>query len=686
VFCASYRHGLAEEGFAALARVPRAGTRQPSARNKSIRHSSSIMTDPSARGPEREEGCFVYQIVNGNVSLRSRPDTSDESRIEGVFREGDLVAVDLRVVDPYSRYGVATGSGSSDVNGNSDGPFLRLADHRGWLFENKNGSATAKRIPVEKGLWCLCVDNYPTGIAPRYHLIDKSEFKQRDSLIRPLQMVYCDRKVVHPTTGACWYRLQGTTNLWIFDRRVDDEEDDHYMLLDESQVKEGLRAYVALSALAIRSAPDVGDDARTERYVREGDMVAVSAVRQSPFRHGNGPFLHLADGSGWLFVNKHNETVMEEVPIEEGRWSFRVLNSPTGIAARRHPLDDATMSEEENDYKVDEPYPPGSHVECDRRIRSPHDAGVNFYRVEGTDGWIFDKRDGEPVLELISSGPHPSTTSLPSSSAGNGGQHGWSIDFLRGVAASVPGLQEIGLNETSRVMSFRTEDGVRVNVYYTTRTVGTALHHIRQGKTQLFRRDCSVQDLIDILKNPRVHTAKGYKRKRSGCSGSFSGLGLKSATLGNAAMVHTAADGSTGVLVDVEEELRNEILETDEELRSLRDKRLRLCRIVRGYDEARCKAAADRRALVLERESELDSIAEARAAAQAKAAQARAAKEERQRRERTCAACGRMFGSVGARDQHSTDAHGYVCHTPSCGRIFQSFNSLYQHRNAVNHH
>ncbi len=44
-------------------------------------------------------------------------------------------------------------------------------------------------------------------------------------------------------------------------------------------------------------------------------------------------------------------------------------------------------------------------------------------------------------------------------------------------------------------------------------TVGTALNHPKQGKTQLFRRRQSVRQLLKVFENPRFHTGKGYYRK-----------------------------------------------------------------------------------------------------------------------------------------------------------------------------
>jgi hypothetical protein len=54
------------------------------------------------------------------------------------------------------------------------------------------------------------------------------------------------------------------------------------------------------------------------------------------------------------------------------------------------------------------------------------------------------------------------------------------------------------------------QSAVRINVYYSTGTVGTCLSHPRQGKTQLFRRNVSKHQPQDIFENPRTHTGKGY--------------------------------------------------------------------------------------------------------------------------------------------------------------------------------
>lgn len=56
---------------------------------------------------------------------------------------------------------------------------------------------------------------------------------------------------------------------------------------------------------------------------------------------------------------------------------------------------------------------------------------------------------------------------------------------------------------------------VRINIYYSKGTVGTAMRHPKYGHGQLFRRNISHDQLEEIFKNPRVHSsrwgARGYR-------------------------------------------------------------------------------------------------------------------------------------------------------------------------------
>lgn len=56
---------------------------------------------------------------------------------------------------------------------------------------------------------------------------------------------------------------------------------------------------------------------------------------------------------------------------------------------------------------------------------------------------------------------------------------------------------------------------VRINVWKNDRnplfTVGTYLNHPKQGKTQLFRKGMTLQEVEALLVKPRLHTGKGYR-------------------------------------------------------------------------------------------------------------------------------------------------------------------------------
>jgi hypothetical protein len=61
------------------------------------------------------------------------------------------------------------------------------------------------------------------------------------------------------------------------------------------------------------------------------------------------------------------------------------------------------------------------------------------------------------------------------------------------------------------LISFENEKiNIRINIHYTTGTVGIYLNHSRNGRTQYFHRYVTYNDLIEIFKNPRTTTGTGY--------------------------------------------------------------------------------------------------------------------------------------------------------------------------------
>lgn len=468
-----------------------------------------------------------------------------------------------------------------------------------------------------------------------------------------MQKIYCDRKVIHPETGVSFYRVQGT-NGWVFDKRPASNvaHADNYMLLDEGMVQIGHFVYRAVTKLAIRREPSVDDKSKTPRALRQGDLVAINAIRKSPHGSQNGSFLRLNDGSGWLFERKRGESMMVPVHIQTGSWTLKVVNE-FGIAVRRQPID----CEEMRSSKI---YPADSIVHCDKMVMS--ESGVKFYLLEKTDNdWVFDMRDGYPMMAMQTSIGPTEEISFTSSTS-------WTPDFVRGIAVSVEDLTEIAFTPASRLISFKSFGGTRINVYYTTRTVGTAIDHPFQGKTQLFRRNCSASELLEIFKNPRVHTGRGYKRRKSSVDSP-----IVSTTYGS------------GILVEEEEEVRNDVLDCDQEIQKLLKKRAGLLSIIQSSDLKRTEAAESAKKLEEKRQHELQEaqhIEQERERARL-AEIARQERVARELQERTCSGCGRVFPNAHARSQHYRAVHEFSC--DYCYRIFSSVQSLNQHCDALGH-
>lgn len=87
------------------------------------------------------------------------------------------------------------------------------------------------------------------------------------------------------------------------------------------------------------------------------------------------------------------------------------------------------------------------------------------------------------------------------------------IDEIKSHAAS----QGYALREEQpdqRLLIFRKDD-VQVNVWLGRRgpTVATILTHPNSGRNCLYRRRVSNEELMRILKKPRVHLRKGYRTR-----------------------------------------------------------------------------------------------------------------------------------------------------------------------------
>ena len=231
-----------------------------------------------------------------------------------------------------------------------------------------------------------------------------------------------------------------------------------------------------------------------------------NGTETKPGKYGHGPFLRLDSNEGlWLFEFKENERLMERVKVQAGLWCYKVNNSGVGLALRCMPT---TRSDMRLDPEV--LYPHDTTTWADRFVTDT--SGATFVRVQGTKGWLFTTRDGEETLTRVPRLQDGCVATTSSSSAT------LPIAEVRNLAARY-GWSEVQYNAESRVIAFtsmsETNGRMRVNVYYTTGTVGTSLNHPIDGPGQMFRRCTSLRDLEQIFSNPRVHTERGYKRRRN---------------------------------------------------------------------------------------------------------------------------------------------------------------------------
>ena len=434
-------------------------------------------------------GCFVYQVVRKEkVLLRSCPEMGKEEEEdeaeeeESHFEFNELLAVDLIQPGPHAT-------------------FLRLADQSGWVMADEGGEVYLRSVPVTTGLYQFYIDHEPQTV--RFHPMDESSellvSEAGAQVLQPMQKIYCDSMVEHPVTKVKFYRLQGfsdsspATPGWVHDR-----QGGVLKLLEASHVKaEALWAYRLLKDETVRCHPNCTDDSKTETTVRQGEIVVGDLLRASRLEDDNGPFLRLTDGSGWMYAHCSGFPIMISVPVVTGRWILMVQNEPVGMKLRRQPVDTQDKIYDDKMFEF------GELVECDRKIAG--DDNINFYRVAGTNGWLFDSRNNKPMMKLLSEEFRvDDEEKLLLSEA-------WEPDFVRGIAATVPGIQEICFQETSAVLTFTISHKMEVKVFCRTHMACTTFSTFRLfecGTTPAVLREILSRDLAQAV------TAYHFKQRK----------------------------------------------------------------------------------------------------------------------------------------------------------------------------
>jgi hypothetical protein len=517
-----------------------------------------------------EVGLFVYQVIRcDRVRVRSCPDFDDEDvdpKSRGDFEENELLAVDL--IQPTS---LAT--------------YLRLADQSGWVVANERGEVYMRQLFVETGLFSFYVDNFPSGTIVRRHPMDESSdllaSEAGESIFRleSMQRIYCDAVVQHPQTRVKFFRLQcggkdaPATPGWVCDRKPAAKKGqlDKYYILEASKVQTGLFAYKAVCGAFIRHRPICSESSKTSSAVLPNDIVVVDAIRESPYENGNGPFLRLADGSGWLFEKKLGEQAMISIPIERGHWVFAVLNDPVGMLLRKQPMDC------QDKVFVDGIYKTGEFVECDRKITNS--VGVNFYRVLGTAGWLFDKRNGVPMLNLLSEDMKVGEIDNDVVKFS-----GWQPDFVRGIAAVIEGIKELYYQKAGQILTFENHDGILVKVFCSTRTMCSIFQHSSKGTIKYFRRECTPQDVLHNLQMDLIETIISFDKFDSEQELALEVLGEEKKD--------DDVEVSRTSLVREEETLRLRLLVCEAEIVAAHAKRHELQASIKMFDDRRAKVAS----------------------------------------------------------------------------------------------
>jgi hypothetical protein len=494
-----------------------------------------------------------------------------------------------------------------------------------------------------------------------------------------MQKVYCDRKVVSPATLVAFYRVQGA-NKWLMDRRLARSPDAGAvaagrapavlltpMLVDASFVRTGTFCFQAVQNLLVRSRGTVGDGAGTPHKVKKGSLVSVDTIREGPDKL-NGPFLRLSDGSGWLFVQKNGATMMRQIPVQPGAWELEVLAPPGGggLALQRHPVEgggpEGRGDGDDASSYLRHTFPAGSVVQATARVRvlNPgHDSTFHepfaedqphsfvFYKVYGTRGWLADRhRSGKRALKVLtedaetmaSLGSEGRGGGAHGDDGGDGGCGGWTVDYVRGVASTVPNLREVhcapgscnpvlefkmGLMSSPRAAASE-DDGIRRVVCCATRTVGILFEPRRrlgQGQEEdeaedrndrgdgddadaasageplapaRWYRHCTAKDLREHLRMDAVEImmSPGADDDDDDDDGVPANGGKKSVK------APLEADRASS---RAEEALRRELLALDAKIERASAQRAEMIEKLRGYDRRRFEEAQEMRELMDER-------------------------------------------------------------------------------------
>lgn len=653
----------------------------------------------------RESDCSVFIVESpSGIGVRIRP-TLDENAKSGVaFNQNELISIDLiehkkfQYTSPTSlldsrptKAGKFGGNDSTTIPLN--GPFMRLSDDSGWVFGSKDGRKVIRQVPVHDGFWVMIVHNPPFGHCLRWHPVERDDFRARrcdrsfdpdiigtstqsddDFVVYwPTQRLYCDKRVVHPISGVEFFRVQGTRG-WVFNNRRSKIP----YLLDDNCCRKGLFAFQNLkpAPMEIRAWATTEDSARVGRMVASQEIVIADMIIEIPQSTDNGivvSFIHLVNG-GWLFQKKeNNKFLLGKVTIDYGYWVFKVVNE-SGISTSLQPM----LKEVASQNVVRTFFCCNNLVKCDRKITSH--SGASYYRVIDTQGWITEISDGMSMIEMLRSSTFPPVSERNDSTIKSTGW--WDPQFVRGIAAvaNEGNIEELDFDEVNRLIRFTSGNDAIVSVFFSTRTTGISIVDSSNSRLQVFRKNCTARQLLEIMNDPLSYVEKRFDSKN------------KKLTVINTSI------GSGFVIEQQEEEVRTDLISTNVEVRSLKLKQLALLNSLTAFE---AKSRND--ALKIKEETDLlqKCIKESKISTPApvpssqpnlirsvsikrgKALLKTRILHESSKEKYACSVCRRVFHNVQYLNHHRRDVHGLECNRCFC--IFTTPQLLKQHREVEGH-
>ena len=532
--------------------------------NNGMMDTCSRRTKPSIRF-----GNFVYQVVSRQgaavypndqdltLSLENdenqNRDYHDSKTTKAFLNYRQMIQVDQVAqinsldIKKESKVEGTAGPAKCAVTCNS-AEIVRLAHGEGWVAAEGNGKALLKPLPVWTGLWCWYVHyNCTDGLVITKHPTNptlQDSLSSKDSILLPLQKIYCDAKVVDDIDGTTYYRLQTKSSLrslkcqtqkseathkaatehvtqwngWICDRTAQGES----TLLAEEQVKTNLELVVCNSlqvSMPVYGHASGKEEDEGQMKIPPAEMVVVRTMvwpDKENTRTAVASCMQLADLSGWVVVHSSKTSKMspqtQEAQVTAGNWKFRVMHEQ-GIKSYTHPSTKLSdQSKEDNDYII-ELYPYASILQCDTRVTNPA-TGQTYFRLRDSGRWIPSEQESSKKQESVKKWVRRKATDnfswlielfevdRPSESVQGQieDEQVWNPDFVSGIAATIPGLKKVSTLGPDGSPLFDAKGGVRIHVFCAQRSVDIELKHQVYGKVRLCQLNCSTYDLCHILR------------------------------------------------------------------------------------------------------------------------------------------------------------------------------------------